>query len=362
MDVAAVLIVVVLLLAAIGSCFPQFPSPVAGDVGRLAQWEAAVRARYGRLADLLAASGAFRWFRSPILLVPLALLATATLVCTLNRWSGVWRRAFYRPVRCPDAAFDRAPHTARLNAPPAELPSPASGGAGGGVDLPGVVRGGLEQRGFRVRTTEVVTTDGQVTYLRGDRNRLAPLATLVTHLGVLLLLLGTALSSRTGWREEVTIGPGGMAEVGHGSRLALRNEGFAVERYPDGSVAGYEAQVAVVEGREAARARIRVGEPLTYGPVGLHLQAYSEAPGGASISLLAVHDPGYGLVVAAGLLLLFGLTVSFNFPHCCVQARIEPDGALCLAGRADRRACDFRHEFTALVGDIRCTMEEEGTG
>jgi cytochrome c biogenesis protein len=365
MDVAAILIVAVLLLAALGSCFPQLSSEVAADPGRLAEWEAGVRARYGRLTGLLATSGAFRWFRSPVLLVPLALLAVATLVCTLNRWRGAWRRAFHRPVRCPDAAFDRAPHTATLSAPPAGLPSPERGGAGGGGDPPEAVRGGLEQRGFRVRTTEVVTTSGQVIYLRGDRNRLAPLATLVTHLAVLLLLVGAALSSGYGWREEVTVGPGETAEVGHGSGLALRNEGFAVERYPDGSAAGYEAQVAVVaRGQEAARGGIRVGTPLACGPVGLHLQAYTETPEGTSVTLLAMHDPGYGLVVAAGLLLLLGLTATFNFPHCCVRARIEPDGTLRLAGRADRRACDFGHEFAALVEEIRHTVGagEETTG
>jgi cytochrome c biogenesis protein ResB len=351
-DVAAILIVIVLLLATLGSCFPQLSPSVAADPGRMAQWEAGVRARYGGMTDGLVAGGVFRWFRSPVFLVPLALLAGATLVCTLDRWRGIWRRAFYQPVRCSDAALDTAPHTARLSTSPA-------------VDLAAVAREGLERRGFRVRTTEVVTTNHPRVYLRGDRNRLAPLATLVTHLAVLLLLLGAALSSGYGWREEIAIGPGETAEVGHGSGLALRNEGFAIERYADGSVAGYEAEVIVIDGgREATRGTVRVGEPLTYGLVGLVLQGYAEAPGGTSVALLAVRDPGYGPVVAAGLLLLLGLTVSSNFPHCWVHARIDPDGTLRLAGRADRRACDFGREFTALAGEIGSLVagEREDTG
>jgi cytochrome c biogenesis protein ResB len=318
----------------------------------MAQWEAGVRARYGGMTDGLAASGAFRWFRSPVFLVPLALLAAATLVCTLDRWRGVWRRAFRQPMRCSDAAFDGAPHTARLSASPA-------------VDLAAVAREGLERRGFRVRTTEVVTTGHSLVYLRGDRNRLAPLATLVTHLAVLLLLLGAALSSGYGWREEIAIGPGETAEVGRGSGLALRNEGFAIERYSDGSVAGYDAEVTVLDsGLEVARGSVQVNEPLTYGLVGLVLQGYAEAPGGTSVALLAVHDPGYRPVVVAGFLLLLGLTVSFNFPHCWVHARIDPDGTLRLAGRADRRACDFGREFAALAGEVRARVagEREDTG
>jgi hypothetical protein len=65
-----------------------------------------------------------------------------------------------------------------------------------------------------------------------------------------------------------------------------------------------------------------------------------------------VHDPGYGLIVAAGFLLLSGLTVSFNFPRSWIQARTEPDGTLRLAGWAERRACDFRREFTRLMGEM----------
>ena len=396
MDVAAVLILVVLLLVVLGSCFPQLSPPVAADAGRLAQWEVAVRARYGGLADVLTAIGAFRCFRSPVFLVPLALLAVATLVCTFDRWRGLWRRAFRQPVRCSQAALDGAPYTARLSVP-IELPaphrrgaggevppsphrrgaggevppsprrggaggevppSPRRGGAGGEVDLPNVVCECLEERGFRVRATEVATTDRSFVYLRGDRNRLTSLATLVTHLAVLLLLVGAALSGGYGWREEVTLGPGEAVEIGHTSGLTLRNTGFTVERYPDGSAAGYEAQVAfIVEGQGATSGHIRVNEPLNYGPVRLYLRGYDGTAGQYSITLLAVHDPGYGPVIAAGFLLLLGMTASFNFPHCCIRARIEPEGTLCLAGRADRRAYDFEREFAALVEEIRHAVD-----
>jgi cytochrome c biogenesis protein ResB len=337
-----VLIVAVLLLAALGSCFPQLSSAVADDPGRLAHWETITRARYGALTDFLRASGAFRWFRSPIFLIPLALLAIATLVCTLNRWRGVWRRSFRRAVRCSDAVLDDAPHTARLTASPE-------------VVLPRVVRDCLERRGFGVRSE---TIEG-VVHLRGDRNRLAPLATLVTHLAVLLLLLGMVLSGGYGWREEIVIRQGETASVGRGSQLTLRDEGFAITRYADGSVAGYEASVAVIEGgQEAMRGSIRVNEPLIYSGVGLHLQAYAEAPNGYNVTLLAVHDPGYGLVIAAGFLLLLGLTVSFNFPHCRIHARIEPEETLRLAGRAGRRAWGFGREFASLVEEIRRRVGE----
>ena len=179
-DVAAILIFAVLLLATLGSFFPQLPSDSTTDPERLAQWEAGVKAKYGALAKLLARSGAFRCFRSPVFLIPLALLALATLACTLNRWRGLWRRAFRQPIRRSDAAFESAPHSAAI-----ALPDTRSLNA---------ARERLRQRGFRVQTE--VAAD--VAYLRGDRNRLTPLATLVTHLALLLLLLGAALSGGCG--------------------------------------------------------------------------------------------------------------------------------------------------------------------
>jgi cytochrome c biogenesis protein len=346
LDLGAILLLIVLLLAALGSCFPQLAPQVAADPERLARWEEAMHARYGGLAGTLAAVGLFRWFRSPLFLAPLALLVLTTLACILERWGRVWRRAFDRPVVCPDAVFDSAPCTATIP------PAPAKEGVA-------LVRECLEQHGLRVITNQQTNqlTNRPTIHLRGDRHPLSPLATLVAHLAVLLLVLGALLSGWLGWRETLTLAPGATVEVGHGSGLTLRNEGFAIERYPDGSAAGYEATVAVLAGgQEVGRGVARVNAPLTYRGVRMYLQAYEESMIGASVTMLAVHDPGYGLVMTAGFLLLLGLTVSFYFPHAWVHARIEPDGALRLAGRAEQRAWDFEREFGVLVEEIRHTV------
>jgi cytochrome c biogenesis protein ResB len=333
LKVAAVLIVILLLAAALGSCFPQLPLADT-DAEELVRWDASVRARYGTLTDLLSAIKVFDWFRSPLFLTPLGLLAVATLVCTLDRWQVTWRRAFYTPVRPSVTIFRAAPHTAKL-----VTPSPSNA----------IIRERLRGRGFRVRSV----TAEDVLYLRGDRNRLAWLATLVTHLGVLLLLLGTILSSRFGWREELTIATDGAAQIEHASQLKLRNEGFTIERYPDGSVSNYRAQVAVLEGdREVVRGSIKVNEPLVHGSLGLHLLGYGDARTDYSVTLLVVQDPGYSVVISAGFLLFMGLAMSLNFPRSWIQARVDPDGTLRLAGWAERQAAEFEREFAALVGEL----------
>ena len=343
LDVTAIIICVVLLMAILGSFLPQLSPRIAANPERLDQWEAGVRARYGSMTDLLVTVGAFSYFRSLIFLAPLGLLAAATLVCTLNRWQSTWRRAFAQPVLCSDSIFDTARHTVKLTAP-------------SDVDLLHILRQHLEQRGFKTRVSEVEATDRPVVCLRGNRNQLAPLATLVTHLAVLLMLLGAVLSNGYGWREELTIEPGETVEVGHESRLAVRNDGFSVVRHPDGSIAGYEAQVAVLEAAKIPKVvhgEVGINEPLIYGSIGIHLHGYQGAEGRTNVTLLVVRDPGYALVIAAGFLLLLGLTVTFNFPHCWVRARIGPDHTLHLAGGARRRLCDFEGEFATLTAMLQ---------
>ena len=149
------------------------------------------------------------------------------------------------------------------------------------------------------------------------------------------------------------MGPDEVAEVEYGTRWALRNDGFSIERYPDGSVAAYQAQIAVIsEGQEMTRRSVRVNEPLIYSGTGFYLSGYEERAGRYYVTLLAVRDPGYSLVIVAGFLLLAGLTVSFNFPRSWIQVCIESDGTLHLAGRAERHACDFGREFKAIVKDL----------
>jgi cytochrome c biogenesis protein ResB len=167
------------------------------------------------------------------------------------------------------------------------------------------------------------------------------------------------LSGAYGWREEFTIGPSEMAEIGHGSGLVLRYEDFGIKRYPDGSPAGYEARVTIAkENQDLLHGTIRINQPLTYDRVMLYLQTYAETSEGHRVTLLAVRDPGYGLVVVAGFLLLLGVTVSFNVAHCWVHMQVGPDGTAELAGRADKRAWGFEREFAAAVEEIEWVVAE----
>jgi len=336
MDVVALLIILVLLLAALGSCFPQQPTYLDTDPDRITLWEEKAHIRYGGLTNILIAIDAFQFFRSPLLRLSLVILAASTLLCTLNRWKVLWQRAVKLEVRCTDATFNTAPYTAKLSGIE-------------DVDVLPILNKYLAQRGFRVRSTIICGS----MHLRGDRNHLAPLATLISHLGVVLLLLGTLLSSTLGWKEEVTIKPNQSTIIQNLPDVVISHEGFAIERYPDGSAADYKALILLTNGnQEIVRRNVSVNEPLSFHRVRYLLHGFSGSEGDYTLTILVSFDPGYGPVIIAGFLLLIGFTVRFNFPHCYIHAQLEPDGSLRLAGRAERRACDFEREFTALVDEI----------
>jgi cytochrome c biogenesis protein ResB len=181
------------------------------------------------------------------------------------------------------------------------------------------------------------------------------LGSVVEHLAVLIVLAGVGLSLLLGWRETLVLEPGAAVDVGRATGIALRNDGFRIERYGDGSPAAYTAQVSIETLGETEARAIGVNQPATVRGARLFLQGYSPVGSRYVVTLLAVHDPGYGVVVVGGLLFLAGLVVALYFPRSSVHIRITGDGGLRLAGWADRRACDFDRDFAELAAELAGT-------
>jgi len=345
-DVASVLIVVLLLLAIIGSCFPQRPPEGITNPASMARWEAGILDKYGSLAEVFTSLGIFHFFETPVFIACMALLGMITLFCLLDRWQVIWRKAFKKEVQRPDVVFQATPYTASLTKPT-------------GSDFSQILKENLEQRGFRLKLEN--TSD--ITHFRADRYRLSVLATLVSHLGLVLLLVGVILSSIFNWREVVTLPPGESVTIAHQRNISVGNEGFTIEHYPNGSASGYEAKIRLIDSNlEQSRGRISVNEPLTYAGISFYLQGFERGETGNTITLLAVYDPGYTPIIIAGFLLLLGISVTFNFPHCVIYGRIESGNLLRVAGSAERWASDFGAEFSDLVEKFQSRLDQSSDG
>ncbi len=263
LKLAVILLIAITAICLVGTLFPQLTHEIAGDPRASAQWLALAREKYGALARLYETLDLFDVYHSPWFILLITALILNTLVCTIRRLKVTWRAVRARPkVVMPDAFYERVACRASLT-----LAQEA-----GTTDA---IRQALARRRYRVLTEE---REG-ATYLYADRNRWGRLGTLVTHLSVILIVLGFIWSQGWGWREgAVTLGPGQLYQVGHGHSFQVRNDGFEMERYSDGLPKDYRARLTVFQGgSEVAGKIVRVNDPLSYQGVGFYLSSYGPA-------------------------------------------------------------------------------------
>jgi cytochrome c biogenesis protein len=260
---AVVLLIAVLLGALVGTLFPQLTPGMAANPAASARWLTAAQEKYGFLFGLYRVLGLFDVYRSPWFLALIAALILNTVVCTVDRLRVLWRAVTARPrIEQVETFYERMPHRVSLPVASVEQGERA-------------LRRVLGRRHYHV----VAEHQNGVTYLFAERNRLARLATLVTHTSLVLLVLGTLWSSLGGWRERaVALGPGQVYDVGHGQSFAVRSDGLEIERYPSGQPSDYRAHLTVLEkGAEVIRKTVRVNDPLTYRGVSFYLYSYGPA-------------------------------------------------------------------------------------
>ena len=329
---ASILLFLLLLLSALGAFIPQLPPSLNGDTERLSAWLDVAGARFGSLGDLMRSLGAFTLYRSPIYLTLVALVALVTLVCTLDRWRRAWQRAFHRPIHQLDPTIIDGVNSVTLPALPL-------------AD----VQGRLEERGYRTR----VESASEAVHLRGDRNGLSSAATLITHLAVLLIVAGFGLSTWLGQQTQIEVGPGQSAPLELEPGFEIRNEGFAITHYSDGSVAEYQAHVTLLqEERQVREATILLNHPLDVNQLQVTLIGFWEEDSGTGLLLQVGHDPGARIALIGGLLLLAGVSLSLYLPHIYVLVRLDAEQTL-LSVRATSRMGDRRAEIAALSQELK---------
>ena len=300
----AVLQISVLAVAGvIGTILPQLPAFALHDRQAYAEQMAGMHAIYDPLTilgvnvgpgmvDVFERLGFFRVFSAPWFVFLLTLLVVSIVVCTLNRTPDLWRKAHHVKVVQAAPFFDlRLPERARFT----------------GADAAAADELGKVLRGKRYRLRQE-TVDGEagtapVRYLYGDRNQYLKLATLFTHLGLILFLAGGAVTTAFGYETVVFLGEGQTAPVqavGTPDNLLVKNIHFEAPTRPDGSFADFRTDLAVYQnGQQVARKTIRVNDPLEFNGYVFHQNTFGPA------TQLAIHDQ-QGRLVWDGPVLLAG--------------------------------------------------------
>ncbi len=267
-DFAVAQIIFLALLAVVGMTLEQLPGFARRSVG---DYETAIEATHIRydpafgagVTDVLIRLGAFEIFTSPWFSLGLVVLVISIVVCTLDRTPKLWRDVATVRVVQPEPYFDpRLPDRAAMDGLTA-------------TDLARAVR----RRGFRVREA---TDEAGATYIYGDRHQYTKLATLFTHLGLIMFLLAAAVTSIAGEEVGLVVPEGEsltVQAIGTPGLLLVKNLGFEAPGFETGMVTDFTTDLAVYrDGQEIARKTIRVNDPLAVDGYTLHQNGFGPAP------------------------------------------------------------------------------------
>lgn len=268
---AVMQIVVVVVLAAFGMTIRQLPGFAFRSAGNYATEMNRLRSVYEPAigvggVDILERLQLFRVFTSTPFSVALVVLAVSILICTIDRLPRLWQQSATIRVVQPEAYFDP------------RLPDRVAIAAGPGLTA-GAVRVALRRGRFSVR--EVVDTDG-TTFLYGDRNRWTKLATLISHLGLILFLVAGLVTAKLGDEQGLVVAEGDtltVQPIGTSGLLLVQNFGFEAPGIATGMPSDFTTDLAVYrDGQLLARKVIRVNDPLSAGGYTFHQNGFGPAP------------------------------------------------------------------------------------
>ena len=267
-DFAVVQIIFLSLLAVIGMTIQQLPDFAQRSPADYVAAMDEIHLRYDPVlgtdvVGVLERLGVFTVFKSAPFGIGLVVLVISIVVCTLDRTPRLWRDSSVVRVAQPEPFFDpRLPDRAAMTGVAAE-------------DVARVVR----SRGFHVRQA---TEDDGTRHVYGDRHQYTKMATLFTHLGLILFLVAAAVTSRFGDEQGLVVPEGEsltVQPIGTPGLLLVKNLGFDAPGFETGMPTDFTTDLAVFQdGQEIARKTIRVNDPLAVGGYTFHQNGFGPAP------------------------------------------------------------------------------------
>ena len=165
----------------LGVVFPQMPGPMRQNAAAKQAWLELQRRDFGAFTTPLERLGLFDVFHTAWFNGLWAVIIAAVTVCTVSRFRPTWR-GVHRPAKqVADAYFERAHHRADFSHP-------------GGAEA---VERLLRERRYHVERAKA-GGDGTV-YLFADRFAWSHYGTFLSHLALLMLLVGALLTQLAGF-------------------------------------------------------------------------------------------------------------------------------------------------------------------
>ncbi|MGH2585848.1 MAG: cytochrome c biogenesis protein ResB [Dehalococcoidia bacterium] len=251
---------VVIVAALLGVVFPQAPDQIRLNPPAYDAWTEIQRGKYGPLTGIFRRLDLFEVFHSLWFNALLILLLVSVAVCTVNRFTPIWRTV-RRPVR---RVNDRYFETAHARA---AFPTPAD---------PSAVEAVLRRKRYKVET--VAERDG-ARYLFADRYSWAQLATFVSHLALILFMAGGVVSKVVGFQTFIAVPEGGtqpVFPVVHDNQMQVLNLDSIQGIDEQGNIVDYRTDLAVFQnGEEICRGWTTVNDPLPCNGYRFHQSTYT---------------------------------------------------------------------------------------
>ena len=268
---AVVQIVAIALLAVVGMTIRQLPGFAFRSAGDYATEMDKLRGLYEPvlgvpIVDALERLQLFHVFTSTPFSAALLVLVISIVICTLDRTPRLWQQSAAIRVVQPDAYFDP------------KLPDRVSIAPGPGLTVDAVAAA-LRRARFSVRRAE---GPAGATFVYGDRNRWTKLATLVSHLGLILFLVAGLVTARFGDEQGLVVAEGDtltVQPIGTPGLLLVQNLAFEAPGLETGMASAFTTDLAVFrDGELLARKTIRVNDPLSAGGYTFHQNGFGPAP------------------------------------------------------------------------------------
>ena len=239
---------------------PQMPEAVRDNPAAVDAWLDSKRGGYGVFTDPFHRVGLFTVIDAWWFLMGLGLLAVSVVVYSADRFVTTWRNVTRPRERVPDSFFDRAANRAAFE----------TQGAGAAARLEGLLR----RHRFRVRAA----TAGDATYLFADRFAWAQLGGFASHIAVVLLLAGGLVSHFRGFEQDLLIAEGTTSPVfavSHPGQMLVEVQDAVASFDEEGSPTDFRSELVIFRnGREVARGKTTVNDPLSYNGYRFHQAGY----------------------------------------------------------------------------------------
>jgi len=260
---ALVLILILTAAVLIGTLLDQIPPSVLSDPSAHAQWLERARTKYGLWTNALDFFGLFNVFHGLWFRVLIGLLTANIIVCTLNRWKGIWATVFPPRVRMSDTFFQHARYNATFAAA-MTLPVAAER-----------VKRSLRRSRYRVR----IEGDDDSVAIYADRNRFSRFGTFLAHLSLVLILAGTVVGGMWGFSDsEFIVAEGATRDLGLGTNISVGLDHFTDEYYLEGPPKDFRSDIVIYEGgKEVKRGVTRVNSPVSYKGIRFHQSFFGQA-------------------------------------------------------------------------------------